>query len=80
MSEEFIWTANDEYPTFEVCNDLVEMKDRLNCFNEYLYEYLSKNLKDNHDVKNQEFNDSIMIKIIVDKNGKISLNYIKNEI
>ena len=67
MSEKLIWTANDEYPTVIECENVVDTKDRLNCFYEYLYEYLSNNLK-NNDVKNLEFNDSIMIKIIVDKN------------
>ena len=40
MSEELIWTANDEYPTVIECENVVDTKDRLNCFYEYLYEYL----------------------------------------
>ena len=32
---------------------------------------ISNNLKNNQDVNNLEFNDSIMIKIIVDKNGNV---------
>ena len=40
--------------------------------NIYMNIYSNLNLKD-HDVKNLEINDSIMIKIIVEKNGKISL-------
>ena len=71
MSEELIWTANDEYPTVIECENVVDTKDRLNCFYEYLNEYLSKNLKNSDDIKNLEFNDSIMIKIIVDKNGNV---------
>ena len=71
MSEKLIWTANDEYPTVIECENVVDTKDRLNCFYEYLYEYLSNNLKNSDDVKNLEFNDSIMIKIIVDKNGNV---------
>ncbi len=71
MREKLIWTANDEYPTVIECENVVDTEDRLNCFYEYLYEYLSNNLKNRDDVKNLEFNDSIMIKIIVDKNGKV---------
>ena len=71
MSEKLIWTANDEYPTVIECENVVDTKDRLNCFYEYLNEYLSKNLKNSDDIKNLEFNDSIMIKIIVDKNGNV---------
>ena len=71
MNEKLIWTSNDEYPTVIECENVVETKDRLNCFYEYLYDYLSNNLKNNQAVKNIEFNDSIMIKIIVDKNGNV---------
>ena len=71
MSEKLIWTPNDEYPTVIECENVVDTKDRLNCFYEYLNEYLSKNLKNSDDIKNLEFNDSIMIKIIVDKNGNV---------
>ena len=71
MSEKLIWTPNDEYPTVIECENVVETKDRLNCFYNYIYDYLSNNLKNNRVVKNLEFNDSIMIKIIIDKNGKV---------
>ena len=71
MNEKLIWTSNDEYPTVIECENVVETKDRLNCFYEYLYDYLSNNLKNNQAVKNIEFKDSIMIKIIVDKNGNV---------
>ena len=71
MSEKLIWTPNDEYPTVIECENVVETNDRLNCFYNYIYDYLSNNLKNNRVVKNLEFNDSIMIKIIIDKNGKV---------
>ena len=70
-SEKLIWTSNDEYPTVFECENVAEAKDRLNCFYDYLYDYLSNNLKNKQVVKNIEFNDSIMIKIIVDKNGNV---------
>ena len=79
MSEKLIWTANDEYPTVIECENVVDTKDRLNCFYEYLYEYLSNNLKNNQDVNNLEFNDSIMIKIIIDKNGKVYPSEIRSK-
>ena len=79
MSEKLIWTPNDEYPTVIECENVVDTKEKLNCFYNYLYDYLSNNLKNNGLLKNLEFNDSIMIKIIIDKNGKVYPSEIRSK-
>ena len=39
MSEKLIWTSNDEYPTVIECENVVDIKERLSCFYNYLYDY-----------------------------------------
>lgn len=78
------WSSEDEYPTIFECKNVVERKDRLNCFYEYLNKYLSDKLKNNQYFESITFNDSIMIKIIVDENGdvfpsEINFKYAKND-
>ena len=58
MSEKLIWTTNDEYPTVIECENVDDTKEKLNCFYNYLYDYLSNNLKNNGLLKNLEFNES----------------------
>ena len=70
-AEKLIWSSSDEYPTVPKCENFVDAKKRFSCLHEYLNNYLINNLKDNSYLKDLKFNDSLKIKIIVDKNGKI---------
>ena len=83
-TKKLTWSSEDEYPTIIECKNVVERKDRLNCFYEYLNNYLSDKLKNNQYFENITFNDSIMINIIVDENGdifpsEINFKYAKND-
>ena len=70
-AEKLIWSSSDEYPTVPKCENFVDEKKRFSCLYEYLNNYLINNLKNNLHFNDVKFNDSLKIKIIVDKNGKI---------
>ena len=69
--EKLMWSSGDEYPTVPKCENFVDAKKRFSCLNDYLNKYLINNLKNNSYINDLKFNDSLKIKIIVDKNGKI---------
>ena len=51
--------------------NIVDAKKRFGCLHDYLNNYLINNLKNNSHIIDLKFNDSLKIKIVVDKNGKI---------
>ena len=69
--EKLMWSSSDEYPTVPKCENFIDAKKRFSCLNDYLNKYLINNLKNNSYINDLKFNDSLKIKIIVDKNGKI---------
>ncbi|RCL69875.1 MAG: hypothetical protein DBW74_02350 [Cryomorphaceae bacterium] len=77
--EKLMWSSSDEYPTVPKCENFVDAKKRFSCLNDYLNKYLINNLKNNSHINDLKFNDSLKIKIIVDKNGKIYPNGIDFE-
>ena len=70
-AEKLMWTSSDEYPTVPRCENFVDAKKRFGCLHDYLNNYLINNLKNNSHIIDLKFNDSLKIKIVVDKNGKI---------
>ena len=72
--EKLMWSSSDEYPTVPKCENFVDEKKRFSCLNDYLNKYLINNLKNYSHINDLKFNDSLKIKIIIDKNGKIYPN------
>lgn len=69
--EKLTWSSSDEYPTVPKCENFVDAKKRFNCLHDYLNNYLINNLKNNSQINDLKFNDSLKIRILVDKKGKI---------
>ena len=73
------WTSSDEMPSFEVCNDLVNESERKNCFNTKIINLIYSNLSFEKIRVNNKINDTLIISLLINEKGKISLIGIKNE-
>ena len=73
------WTSSDEMPSFEVCNDLVNESERKSCFNTKIINLIYSNLSFEKIRVNNKINDTLIISLLINEKGKISLIGIKNE-
>ena len=73
------WTSSDEMPSFEVCNDLVNESERKSCFNTKIINLIYSNLSFEKIKVNNKINDTLIISLLINEKGKISLIGIKNE-
>lgn len=73
------WTSFDEMPSFEVCNDLVNESERKSCFNTKIINLIYSNLSFEKIRVNNKINDTLIISLLINEKGKISLIGIKNE-
>lgn len=73
------WTSSDEMPSFEICNDLVNESERKSCFNTKIINLIYSNLSFEKIRVNNKINDTLIISLLINEKGKISLIGIKNE-
>ena len=73
------WTSSDEMPSFEVCNDLVNESERKSCFNTKIINLIYSNLSFEKIRVNNKINDTLIISLLINEKGKISLIGIKNK-
>lgn len=73
------WTSSDEMPSFEVCNDLVNESERKSCFNTKIINLIYSNLSFEKIRVNKKINDTLIISLLINEKGKLSLIGIKNE-
>ena len=73
------WTNSDELPSFEVCNDIVNESERKSCFNTKILNLIYSNLSLEKVRVNNKINDTLIISLLINEKGKISLIGIKNE-
>ena len=73
------WTSSDEMPSLEVCNDLVNENERKSCFNTKIINLIYSNLSFEKIRVNNKINDTLIISLLINEKGKISLIGIKNE-
>lgn len=67
------WTAVDEYPSFDGCEDLVEKLERKQCFEHTILNHVNQFLSEQMLVVSEDVEDTISIKLKVDKRGEISV-------
>ena len=70
----FNWNEVDEYPTFQSCDNAL---DRKVCFENTLREKLNKSLAEHLIVVSEELHDTILIKLMITKKGKLEVGTIK---
>ena len=70
----FNWNDVDEYPVFENCLEINNVKNKNNCFVETITSSFRENLKTNNLVLNRTLIDTVRMVLKVDKIGKISID------
>lgn len=68
------WNDVDQYPVFENCLKINNVKNKNNCFVETITSSFRENLKTNNLVLNRTLIDTVRIVLKVDKIGKISID------
>ena len=67
------WNDVDQYPVFENCLEINNVKNKNNCFVETITSSFRENLKINNLVLNRTLIDTVIMVLKVDKIGKISI-------
>ena len=67
------WNDVDQYPVFENCLEINNVKNKNNCFVETITSSFRENLKTNNLVLNRTLIDTVRMVLKVDKIGKISI-------
>ncbi len=67
------WNDVDQYPVFENCLEINNVKNKNNCFVETITNSFRENLKTNNLVLNRTLIDTVRMVLKVDKIGKISI-------
>ena len=70
----FNWNDVDQYPVFENCLEINNVKNKNNCFVETITSSFRENLKTNNLVLNRTLIDTVRMVLKVDKIGKISID------
>ena len=68
------WKDVDQYPVFENCLEINNVKNKNNCFVETITSSFRENLKTNNLVLNRTLIDTVRMVLKVDKIGKISID------
>ena len=73
INQELSWSSRDEYPSTSDCDLLAEKKERIDCLKKYLIESISKNFDSTNFSLQSNIVDTIILTLIVDKQGAIKL-------
>lgn len=76
--ELFTWNDVDEYPTFAICDSTSGKSDRKVCFENTLRDILNSNLSQYHIVVSEAIEDTVELKITIDKQGQFTINSIES--
>ncbi|MBT8244490.1 MAG: hypothetical protein HKP48_05945 [Winogradskyella sp.] len=71
------WNAVDAYPSFSVCDNLSEKQERKLCFESTILNQVNEYLSQQSIVVSEDIEDTISMKLQIDKLGKISILEIK---
>lgn len=67
------WNAVDAYPSFSVCDAVSEKQQRKTCFESTILNHVNQYLSQQSIVVSEDVEDTISIKLQIDKLGKISI-------
>lgn len=73
----FNWNEVDTYPTFSNCDYLTEKEERKRCFQNTLITSVNHFLANQNLVVSKDVNDTITLKIKIDKTGLLEVESIK---
>lgn len=78
--EMFTWNDVDEYPTFTSCDSTTGKENKKQCFENTLRDILNTNLSQYHIIVTEAVEDTVQLKITIDKDGNFSINSIKSSL
>ena len=78
--EMFTWNDVDEYPTFASCDSTSGKENKKQCFENTLRDILNVNLSQYHIVVSESIEDTVQLRITIDKEGVFSINSIKSSL
>lgn len=67
------WNAVDEYPSFSSCDSVSEKAARRDCFHSTLLEHVNIYLAQQNLVASEDIEDTIRMKLAIDKRGQLSV-------
>ena len=70
----FNWNDVDEYPTFDLCDSTSGKENKRHCFENTLTQILNRQLSNQNIVVTEDVNDTILLKITIDNQGKFSVD------
>ena len=73
-NEKISWENNDELPSIESCNDLVEKNLIKECFKKFLSNKILKNLNFSEIIINDPINDTVNVTLLINNKGMISIS------
>lgn len=76
--QSFSWNEVDEYPAFISCDSTLEKEAKKQCFEHTLRDILNTNLAQHHIVVTEAIDETINLKITIDKEGQFSINSIES--
>tara|TARA_B100001250_G_scaffold253381_1_gene217881 strand:- start:358 stop:789 length:432 start_codon:yes stop_codon:yes gene_type:complete len=68
-----VWDSNDEFPSISSCEQIQDELERNICFQQKLTNSILGNIDLTKIEVNNRLNDTLIISILIDKDGKISL-------
>lgn len=71
------WSDNDQMPTFETCSSL-EIKEQFDCFKDEIANSVYNSLSYENLISNQEIDEEIILNMVIDEEGNISLDNVEN--
>ena len=72
-NDDISWQTNDEFPSIDFCDQFKSNYERFSCFKNKLSELILNKIDVESISVNQSLNDTIIVDILIDKSGKISL-------
>lgn len=73
------WNDVDNYPLFEICDELATKTSQRECFETELLKHFSATLKEFEFVMDSEINNTVFVDFLVDQNGKILVTNIEKD-
>ena len=71
------WSDNDQMPTFETCSSL-DIKEQFDCFKDEIANSVYNSLSYENLISNQEIDEEIVLNMVIDEEGNISLDNVEN--
>lgn len=75
--ENIEWNAVDQYPTFSVCDSVSEKQELKYCFENTVLNHVNSYLWEQTIIVSEDVEDTIVMKLGIDNQGKISVLNIK---